>query len=60
MLCYRDRCYCSREDCVNKSCFRRITEDVIRGAERVGLPIDKADLCNGHCYTTCDDEVSEL
>ena len=56
MLCYRDRCYCIREDCTNKLCDRRITENVKRDAARMGLPIDVADLCNGHCYTTCDSE----
>ena len=50
MLCYRDRCYCSRRDCTNPGCFRRITEDVEKDAERVGLPIDTADFNNGKCY----------
>lgn len=51
MLCYRDRTYCSREDCARELCFRRITEEVKREAERLGLPICVADLCNGSCYT---------
>lgn len=51
MICYRDRCYCSREDCTNELCTCRLTEQVKQDAERVGLPIDVADLCNGYCYT---------
>jgi hypothetical protein len=60
MLCYRDRCYCSREDCTNKLCDRRITENVKRDAARVGLPIDVADLGDVACYTTCDNEKSDV
>ena len=51
MLCYRDRCYCSRTDCKNESCFLRVTEEIVKAAERVCLPLDLADFNNGKCYT---------
>ena len=51
MICYRDRCYCSRKDCGNTLCTSRLTEEVERAAEKAELPIDMADLSkDGRCY----------
>ena len=51
MLCYRDRCFCSRTDCENESCFLRVTDKIVEAAERIGLPIDMADFSKGlNCF----------
>ena len=60
MLCYRDKCFCSRLDCTNELCTRRITKEVIEGAIRVGLPIDRADFNNGKCYTNKNERQERL
>ena len=40
-MCYRDKTFCSFwRDCDNAgSCGRAMTDDVVSGAERTGLPI---------------------
>jgi hypothetical protein len=50
MLCYKDKCFCSRLDCTNKGCSLRVTDEIRRAASRVGLPLDLADFNNGKCY----------
>lgn len=50
MLCYKDKCFCSRFDCTNKGCTLRVTDEIWRAASRVGLPLDLADFNNGKCY----------
>ena len=59
MLCYKDKCYCSRIDCTNNGCTLRITKDVEMAAERVGLPICMADFNNGKCYNNDNSERQE-
>ena len=60
MLCYRDRCYCDSDDCENYLCTSRITEEVIKGAERVGLPIDQANLSKNCPGYTCQAKKLEI
>lgn len=56
MLCYRDRCFCSRTDCENESCFLRVTDKIVEAAERIGLPIDMADFSKGlNCFKKNED-----
>ena len=60
MLCYRDRCYCASKDCENYLCTSRLTKEVVEGAKRVGLPIDRANLsktCPGY---TCQAKKLEI
>lgn len=59
MLCYKDKCFCSRLDCTNKGCTLRITEEIEEAASRVGLPIDMADFNNGKCYNSDKTERQE-
>ena len=43
MFCYRDRSYC-QSDCTNQTCFRFISEAVVEGSERTGLPLAVSDF----------------
>ena len=43
MLCYRDRSYC-QSDCTNQECSRFISEAVVEGSERTGLPLATCDF----------------
>lgn len=58
MICYRDMCFCSSKTCLNKWCRRRITQEVEADAERLGLPIDVADIQESCTYYECS-EVEE-
>lgn len=44
MIVFRDMCYCTREDCVNESCRRRLDQDVRTLAARSGLPLSISDF----------------
>ena len=43
MLCYRDQSYC-QSDCTNQDCFRFISEAVVEGSEKTGLPLSVSDF----------------
>jgi hypothetical protein len=43
MICYRDQCYCA-SDCINRECFRYLSDEVKARANEVGLPIATADF----------------
>ncbi len=43
MLCYLDQSFCA-SDCKNNECWRRISEYVLAGAERTGLPLATCDF----------------
>ena len=43
MLCYRDQSYC-QSDCTNTDCSRFISEAVVEGSERTGLPLATCDF----------------
>ena len=44
MLCYRDRTYCNCEDCANTKCWDRLTDDVVKAAEKWRLPVSVGDF----------------
>lgn len=44
MLSYRDRTYCSRNDCVNTQCPRKLTHKIMEDAKDFGLPVAHADF----------------
>lgn len=44
MLCYKDRTFCSSENCQNK-CGRKITPEELEHAKEIGLPIAYSDFC---------------
>ena len=57
MLCYRDMSFC-RSDCTNQACFRFISEAVVEGSERTGLPLatcDFSESCKDHQPEKKDD-----
>ena len=43
MICYRDMCFCSYyRKCANQTtCRRCLTSEVVKQAEKTGLPIDQ-------------------
>lgn len=43
MICYRDTTYCVSKDCVNKSCKRRMTDEIHEKAAKCGLPVSVTD-----------------
>ena len=43
MLCYRDMSFCN-SDCTNKGCIRFISEAVVEGSEKTGLPLATCDF----------------
>lgn len=43
MICYRDQSWC-QSDCINRECFRYLSDDVKTRANEVGLPIATADF----------------
>jgi hypothetical protein len=50
MLCFKDMSFC-RSDCINRECFRYLSDDVKARANEVGLPIATADFsseCNDY------------
>ena len=59
MLCYKDRSYCIRKECTNKLCTDRLTDEIIRAAERAGLPLSLIDLGDYPCYT-CDSNETDI
>ena len=60
MLVYKDRCFCDSDDCENYLCTSRLTEEIIRDAERVGLPIDRAKLSENCPGYTCHAKKLEI
>lgn len=50
MIVFHDMTYCSREDCANEKCRRRLDADVIELAARSGLPLSLSDFS-----TVCED-----
>ena len=53
MLCYRDMTFC-QSDCTNKECSRFISEAVVEGSEKTGLPLAVSDFSE-----TCEDYQAE-
>lgn len=49
MTCYRDMTFCG-SDCVNRACFRNVTEKVKQSAAETNLPLALRDFSPG-----CDD-----
>jgi len=45
MLCFKDQSYCGSENCTNR-CGRKITEEELKHAEDLGLPIAYIKYCN--------------
>lgn len=56
MICYKDMCFCSSKTCTNTWCRRRITPEVVADAERLGLPIDVADIQESCTHYVCSEE----
>jgi hypothetical protein len=44
MIVFRDMTYCTREDCANENCRRRLDQDVQKCAARAGLPLSLSDF----------------
>ena len=44
MIVFRDITYCSREDCENEKCRRRLDRDIRECAARAGLPLSVSDF----------------
>jgi len=47
-MCYRDRCYCSSEQCITPDCLRRLTDEDRARASLLRLPIAWMDY-EKHC-----------
>lgn len=45
MLCYKDQTYCGSKNCTNQ-CNRKITEEELKHAKELGLPIAYSNFCN--------------
>ena len=43
MLCYRDMSFCN-SDCTNTDCFRFVSDAVVEGSEKTGLPLATCDF----------------
>lgn len=51
MLVYRDTTYCANDNCGNKDCEFRLTDEIVDKAVTFGLPVsiaDESENCN--CY----------
>ena len=53
MICYRDRSYC-QSDCTNTDCPRFISEAVVEGSEKTGLPLAVSDFSE-----TCEEYTND-
>lgn len=60
MICYRDRCYCDSDDCENRLCTSRVTKEILDDAERLRLPIDRANLSKTCPAYTCQAKKLEI
>ena len=43
MICYKDTTYCVSKDCVNKSCKRRMTDEIQNKANKLCIPVSLED-----------------
>ena len=43
MICYKDTTYCISKDCVNKSCNRRMTDEIQNKANKLCIPVSLSD-----------------
>lgn len=48
MLCYKDRSFCM-VPCANLECHRVVTDEVLEGSKKTGLPISIADYRTPDC-----------
>ena len=40
MICYKGRRFCQFTDCDDKTCDRRLTDEIKKGADETGLSLD--------------------
>lgn len=43
MICYKDSTYCVSKDCSNKSCKKRMTDEIQDKAARLCIPVSLCD-----------------
>ena len=43
MICYKDTTYCVSKDCANKSCKRRMTDEIQNKANKLCIPVSLDD-----------------
>lgn len=56
MISYRDRSYCTREDCAYfATCDRALTDNVRKGAQKLQLPICVAQFQD--CFAPAADSI---
>lgn len=55
MLCYKDMTFCEFLECCHIDCGRRLTPDIYKNAERVGLYICKF-VEKPDCFSLVKDE----
>ena len=48
-ICYRDRSYCSRLDCLNQGCLERVTKELVKAAADYRLPLCTTDYRRPDC-----------
>ncbi len=59
MLCYKDRTFCEFLECRNTDCDRRLTPEIYKKAEELGLPICKF-IEKPDCFSLLTDDGSPI